>query len=54
MDTMKRLNVINSLTENKLFMATVVDGPPVILAQDIVHGLYLARAITATRNLYQC
>ncbi|WP_280522061.1 hypothetical protein [Candidatus Coxiella mudrowiae] len=24
-------------------MAAVVDGPPVILAQDIVHGLYLAR-----------
>lgn len=54
MDAMKRSNVIDSLTENKLFMASVVDGPTVILAKDIVHGLYLARAITAARNLHQC
>lgn len=40
---MRKSNVIHSLTQNKLFMEAVVDGSPVILAEDIVHGRYTWR-----------
>ena len=43
MAAMKKSGVIDSLKSNKLFMAAVVDGPAVILAEEIVHGRYTWR-----------
>ncbi len=40
---MKSAGVIDSLKENKLFMAAVVDGPPVILGQEVIRGRYAWR-----------
>lgn len=40
MDALKNSGSIDSLTENKLVMRAVVNGAPIILGQEIVHGRY--------------
>ncbi len=40
MNAMKSSGAIDSLKNNKLFMAGIVNGPAVILDQEMVHGCY--------------
>jgi intracellular multiplication protein IcmL len=43
MDAMKQAGVIDSLKQNKLFIAAVVNGPAVILDEEVVHNRYTWR-----------